>query len=56
MWLLLGFAVHHVYSAVMMAMVEKKGTLESIFSGYKFFTHSDFAATRSATTRRTDGN
>jgi Ni/Fe-hydrogenase 1 B-type cytochrome subunit len=41
MWLLLGFVVHHVYSAVMMAMVEKKGTLESIFSGYKFFTRAD---------------
>jgi Ni/Fe-hydrogenase 1 B-type cytochrome subunit len=52
MWLLLGFAVHHVYSAVMMAMVEKKGTLESIVSGYKFFTRSDLRATPSATTRR----
>lgn len=43
MWLLLGFAVHHVYSAVMMAMIERKGTLESIFSGYKFFTREDLA-------------
>jgi Ni/Fe-hydrogenase 1 B-type cytochrome subunit len=44
MWLLLGFAVHHVYSAVMMAMIERKGTLESIFSGNKFFTRQDLAA------------
>ena len=35
MWLLLGFAVHHVYSAVLMATVEKNGTMDSIFSGYK---------------------
>ena len=55
MWLLLGFAVHHIYSAIMMAMVEKKGTLESIFSGYKFFSHADFEATRSATARRKNG-
>lgn len=36
MWLLLGFMVHHVYSAWLMALVEKNGTLDSIFSGYKF--------------------
>ena len=36
MWLLLGFAVHHVYSAVLMGSVEKTGTLDSIFTGYKW--------------------
>ena len=36
MWLLLGFAVHHVYSAVLMASVEKTGTMDSIFTGYKW--------------------
>lgn len=36
MWLLLGFAVHHVYSAMLTSRVEKNGTLDSIFSGYKF--------------------
>ena len=36
MWLLLGFAVHHVYSAVLMSSTEKTATMESIFSGYKF--------------------
>lgn len=36
MWLLLGFAVHHVYSAVLMDLEEKNGLLTSIFTGYKF--------------------
>lgn len=36
MWLLLGFGVHHVYSAVLMSSTEVTGTMESIFSGYKF--------------------
>jgi Ni/Fe-hydrogenase 1 B-type cytochrome subunit len=41
MWLLLGFAVHHVYSAVLMSQVEANATLESIFSGYKFVPRED---------------
>jgi Ni/Fe-hydrogenase 1 B-type cytochrome subunit len=41
MWLLLGFMVHHVYSAVLMSQVEGNGTLESIFSGYKFVPPED---------------
>jgi Ni/Fe-hydrogenase 1 B-type cytochrome subunit len=36
MWLLLGFAVHHVYSSVLMGAVEKTGTMDSIFTGYKW--------------------
>ena len=36
MWLLLGFTVHHVYSAVLVAMVEKTGTIDSIITGYKW--------------------
>jgi Ni/Fe-hydrogenase 1 B-type cytochrome subunit len=36
MWLLLGFMVHHVYSAALMDAEEKNGTLTSIFTGYKF--------------------
>ena len=35
MWLLLAFAVHHVYSATLMAKIEKNGTMDSIFGGYK---------------------
>lgn len=36
MWLILGFAVHHIYSAVLMSQVEARGTVESMASGYKF--------------------
>jgi Ni/Fe-hydrogenase 1 B-type cytochrome subunit len=36
MWLLLGFGVHHLFSALLVARVEKNGTLDSIFSGYKY--------------------
>ncbi len=36
MWLLLGFAVHHVYSAFLMDAEEGNGTISSIFSGFKF--------------------
>lgn len=35
MWLLLGFTVHHVYSAVLMDAEEKNGLLISMFTGYK---------------------
>ena len=41
MWLLLGFAVHHVYSAILMSTVEANATMESIFSGYKFVPRED---------------
>lgn len=41
MWLLLGFAVHHVYSSVLMSAVEANATVESIFSGYKFVPEED---------------
>jgi Ni/Fe-hydrogenase 1 B-type cytochrome subunit len=40
MWLLIGFAIHHVYSSVLMSQVEANATTESIFSGYKFV-HKD---------------
>ena len=41
MWLLIGFAVHHVYSSVLMSTVEANATVESIFSGYKFVPEED---------------
>ncbi len=41
MWLLWGFAVHHVYSAILMSQVEGNATIESIFSGYKFVHRDD---------------
>jgi Ni/Fe-hydrogenase 1 B-type cytochrome subunit len=41
MWLIWGFAVHHVYSAILMSQVEGNATIESIFSGYKFVRRED---------------
>jgi Ni/Fe-hydrogenase 1 B-type cytochrome subunit len=46
MWLLLGFMVHHVYSAVLMSQVEANATMESIFSGYKFVPEEDVLSPR----------
>lgn len=36
MFFLMGFFIHHVYSATLVAMTERNGEMESIFSGYKF--------------------
>ncbi len=36
MWLLLGFFIHHFYSAVLTSVVERNGTMESIFTGTKW--------------------
>jgi Ni/Fe-hydrogenase 1 B-type cytochrome subunit len=36
MWLLIGFAVHHVQSALLMSRAQRNGIFDSIFSGYKF--------------------
>ena len=36
MWLLLGFAAHHVWSAFLVDKVEAMGLMDSMFSGYKF--------------------
>jgi Ni/Fe-hydrogenase 1 B-type cytochrome subunit len=41
MWLLLGFVVHHVYSAVLTAIVERNGTIDSIITGYKWVPRSE---------------
>jgi len=41
MWLLIGFAIHHIYSAWLMDVKEKNGTLSSIFGGYKFVEPED---------------
>lgn len=41
MWLLLGFMLHHVYSAVLVAAIEKNGTIDSIVSGYKWVPRRD---------------
>jgi len=36
MFLLIGFAIHHVYSAILVAREERNGLMESIYTGYKF--------------------
>ncbi len=36
MWLLLAFAVHHVYAAMLIDNEEGNGLMSSIFSGFKF--------------------
>jgi Ni/Fe-hydrogenase 1 B-type cytochrome subunit len=36
MWLLIAFAIHHVYSAWLVDMEEGNGLMSSIFSGFKF--------------------
>ncbi len=36
MFALLAFAIHHVYSAVLVSIEEGNGLIESMFSGYKF--------------------
>lgn len=36
MWLILGFVAHHVWSSFLIAVVERNGLIESIFSGDKF--------------------
>lgn len=36
MWLLIGFVIHHVYSAMVMDMEESTGLMGSIISGFKF--------------------
>ena len=41
MWLLLGFTVHHIFSALLVSIAERNGTLDSIFSGYKYITEEE---------------
>jgi len=41
MWLLIGFAIHHVYSAWLMDVKERNGTMSSIFGGHKFVEPED---------------
>lgn len=40
MWLLIAFALHHVYSAFLVDSEEGNGLMSSIFSGFKFI-HAD---------------
>jgi Ni/Fe-hydrogenase 1 B-type cytochrome subunit len=38
MWLLIGFAAHHIWSAFLVGTVERSSLIDSIFSGYKVLT------------------
>jgi Ni/Fe-hydrogenase 1 B-type cytochrome subunit len=40
MFAFLAFLIHHVYSAVLIGIVERSGLVGGIFSGYKFFPES----------------
>lgn len=51
MWLLLGFGLHHIHSAILTAITEKNGELDSIFSGNKYLPRhvaEEFPPTRRA--------
>jgi Ni/Fe-hydrogenase 1 B-type cytochrome subunit len=41
MWLLIAFALHHVYSAFLVDVEEANGLMSSIFSGWKFICPGD---------------
>lgn len=41
MWFLIAFAIHHVYSAWLMDILERGGVISSIFSGYKAVREKD---------------
>lgn len=36
MWILIAFVIQHVYSALLTSHVERNGTIDSMFSGFKF--------------------
>jgi Ni/Fe-hydrogenase 1 B-type cytochrome subunit len=39
MWVIIAFAIHHVYSALLVDHLERNGLMSSIFSGSKFVPH-----------------
>ncbi len=41
MWLIIAFMIHHVYSAWLMDVKERNGTMSGIFGGYKFIEPED---------------
>jgi len=41
MWLLIGFIINHIYSAWLMDIKERNGTISGIFSGYKYIEPRD---------------
>jgi Ni/Fe-hydrogenase 1 B-type cytochrome subunit len=51
MWVLIMFTMQHLYSAMLVAIVEKNGTLDSIFSGYKWLSREEVEAEHAAQRR-----
>ncbi len=45
MFMLIGFTIHHIYSAWLVSREKQNGTLDSIFSGYKYVTDDELAET-----------
>jgi len=41
MWLLIGFIINHIYSAWLMDIKERNGTISGIFSGYRYIEPRD---------------
>jgi hypothetical protein len=44
LWLLIGFLIHHLYSALLTSKLERTGELDSMFSGNKFLAPDEFEA------------
>jgi Ni/Fe-hydrogenase 1 B-type cytochrome subunit len=44
MWLIIGFVVHHIACAVLVARVAQNATIDSMFSGFRFVSPEDLAA------------
>jgi Ni/Fe-hydrogenase 1 B-type cytochrome subunit len=45
-WAVIAFAIHHVYSALLVDHVERNGLMSSIFTGYKFVTRHEVIEAR----------
>jgi Ni/Fe-hydrogenase 1 B-type cytochrome subunit len=45
-WAVIAFAIHHVYSALLVDHVERNGLMSSIFTGYKFVTRQEVIEAR----------
>ncbi|HEU5055849.1 MAG TPA: Ni/Fe-hydrogenase, b-type cytochrome subunit [Kofleriaceae bacterium] len=51
MWIVIIFVAQHVYSSLLTSRVEKNGTIDSIFSGYKFLPPEEAEETKEERTR-----
>ncbi len=56
MFMLIGFTIHHIYSAWLVSNETKNGTMGSMFSGYKYVTDeelNEFTVNRNGKSKRT---